>query len=54
MLQISSMVLQTTITGEVRFDDECEMNVDDGLHGWMEDENWWVCLMTCKKCRWGH
>jgi hypothetical protein len=30
------------------------MSVDDGMHGWTEDENWWVHLMTWKRCRWGH
>jgi hypothetical protein len=33
------MVLQLTTTDEVRFDDEREMNVDDGLHGWTKDGN---------------
>jgi hypothetical protein len=53
MLQISSMVLQSTMNDEVRFDDEHEMRVDDSLHGWTEDRNWWVCLMTWRRCRWG-
>ncbi len=35
MLQISSMVLQSMMPNETRFDDEREMSVDDdGLHGW--------------------
>jgi hypothetical protein len=55
MLQISSMVLlQSTTTDEARFNDEHEMSVDDGLHGWTEDRNWWVRLMTWRRCRWGH
>ncbi|CAK9235899.1 unnamed protein product [Sphagnum troendelagicum] len=55
MLQISSMVLQsTTTTDEARFNDEHEMSVEDGLHGWSEDRNWWVRLMTWRRCRWGH
>lgn len=41
-------------TDEVRFNNEHVMNVKDGLHGWMKDKNWWVCLMTWKRCRWGH
>jgi hypothetical protein len=52
MLQISSMVLQSTTIDEVRFDDEHEMSVDDGLHGWTKDRNWWVRLMTWRRCRW--
>jgi len=48
------MVLQLMMTNEVKFDNECEMNVNNGLRGWMEDENWWVRLMTWKRCRWGH
>ncbi len=54
MLQISLMVLQSMMTNEVKFDNECEMNVDNGLHGWMKNENWWACMMTWKRCRWGH
>ncbi len=54
MLSISSMVLQLMMTNKVRFNDEHEMNVNNGLHGWMEDENWWVHLMTWITCRWGH
>ncbi len=42
------------MTNKVRFNNKLEMNVDNGLHGWMEDKNWWVCLMTWKRCRWGH
>jgi hypothetical protein len=35
MLQIMLMVLQSTMTDEKRFNNECEMNVDDGLQsGW--------------------
>jgi len=26
------------MTNKVRFNNELEMNVDNGLHGWMEDE----------------
>jgi hypothetical protein len=39
---------------EARFDDEREMSVDNGLHGWTEDENQWVRMMTWRRCRWGH
>jgi hypothetical protein len=46
MLQILSMMLHSMTTDEMRFDNKHEMNVDDGLHGWMEDVNWWVHLMT--------
>jgi hypothetical protein len=38
MLQISLMVLQSMMIDEVKFDNECEMNVNDGIHGWMEEK----------------
>jgi hypothetical protein len=34
---------------EVRFNNECEMNVNGGLHGSIEDENWWAHLMTWRR-----
>ncbi|CAK9210622.1 unnamed protein product [Sphagnum troendelagicum] len=48
------MVLLLTMTNKERFDDEREMNVDDTLHGWTKDENWWVRMMTWRRCRWDH
>jgi hypothetical protein len=39
---------------EVKFDNEREMSVDSGLHGWTEDGNWWVRLMTWRECKCGH
>jgi hypothetical protein len=54
MLHILSMVLQSTMTDKARFNNKREMSVDNGLHGWMEDGNWWVGLMTWRKCRRGH
>jgi hypothetical protein len=42
------------MNNKVRFDDKHEMSVDDSLHGWTEDRNWWVCLMTWRRCMWGH
>jgi hypothetical protein len=54
MLHILSTVLQSTTTDNARSDNKCEMNVNNGMHGWMEGGNWWVRLMTWRKCRWGH
>ncbi len=54
MLEIMSMVLQSMMINEARFNNEREMNVDNGLQGSMEDENWWVYLMTWKRQRWRH
>jgi hypothetical protein len=33
-------IIDGVATDEMRFDDEHEMSVDNGLHGWTEDENW--------------
>jgi len=37
MLEILLMVLQSTMTDETKFDDKCEMSVNNGLHGWTGD-----------------
>lgn len=39
---------------ETKFDNKCEMNVKDDLQGLTEDINWWICLMTWRRWRWGH
>ncbi len=39
------LLLLMTIN-EVRFDDKCEMGVNDDLQGLMEDENWCIGFMS--------
>jgi hypothetical protein len=48
------MVLQLRMTDNAKFDEEREMSLEDGLHGWMEDRNWWVHVTTWRRFRWDH